>query len=309
MSQSQLINSRTCGTTLGDFRGFFFLRKAASVLTSVFLLFSVISCTTLPQKEVPVQKETLLSCSSISWIKVKSQGQIEYALLYDKSIPVRVHVVKVNLLSGVQPVTYPSGSEQKDSKLKALTTQEFAKNTNAAIAVNASPFGCSRNPLSRIFKGKRTITGLHFADGTMFSPPVEKYCALVIKQHKDDGTKFSAQIEESQSVPETQDTYIALGGFFQILRDSEIIEYRRDIKDARTAAGITTDGTVLYLMTVEKNSKSTGLSYPDCALLFKNLGCTNAMQFDGGSSAQMVVEGKTVTKMYSVPQANHLGFK
>ena len=88
----------------------------------------------------------------------------------------------------------------------------------------------------------------------------------------------------------------AIGGFYVILQDGQLLEFAQT-RRSRTACGTDDTGSTLYLFAVTPDFSLTdrnGLSYPECAAIMQQLGCTNAMQFDGGHSTSMVVNGKNV---------------
>lgn len=76
-------------------------------------------------------------------------------------------------------------------------------------------------------------------------------------------------------------------------------------RTARSAIGIKKDGTII-LLTVDGKQKgiSEGVSLSEMADIMLTIGAENAMNLDGGSSTQMVVEGK----MVNVP-TNKIGAK
>lgn len=65
--------------------------------------------------------------------------------------------------------------------------------------------------------------------------------------------------------------------------------------NARTAVGITRDGSVILVMVAQKVSApaNSGVSLPALANLMKTLGANKAMNLDGGSSSSLYYNGKT----------------
>ena len=97
------------------------------------------------------------------------------------------------------------------------------------------------------------------------------------------------------------------GGTPRILRDGEIsVEWREEgLKKSRfvlgrygrSSMGISADGDTLILLTVEpynRHKRRRGTSLGNLARLLRHFGAYNGMNFDGGSSTTMLVEGKTV---------------
>ncbi len=118
---------------------------------------------------------------------------------------------------------------------------------------------------------------------------------------------FPSQLEELFSAYD----YV-FGGFFTVLEDGEVRQDFIHRHDSRSGAGLSSDGKTLYLLVCEgeEPSESIGLSYPQCGELFKAMGCSDALEFDGGGSAELCINGKSVLS-YKVGrvQANSFGFK
>jgi hypothetical protein len=109
-------------------------------------------------------------------------------------------------------------------------------------------------------------------------------------------------------VPEIKEGIeLAVGGAPQLLRDGKpYIDWREEKvlrsfaadRHPRTAVKISRDGSTLFLVTVDgrQPAVSIGMSLYELALYLKELGCWNAMNFDGGGSTTMVVRGDVVNK-------------
>ncbi|MBE9227465.1 phosphodiester glycosidase family protein [Phormidium sp. LEGE 05292] len=65
--------------------------------------------------------------------------------------------------------------------------------------------------------------------------------------------------------------------------------------NARTAIGITVDGSLLWVMVAQKpeNPTTSGMSLPELAKFMKSLGVEKAMNLDGGSSSSFYYKGQT----------------
>ncbi|MHC5599867.1 MAG: phosphodiester glycosidase family protein [Nostoc sp.] len=65
--------------------------------------------------------------------------------------------------------------------------------------------------------------------------------------------------------------------------------------NARTAVGITRDGSIVLVMVAQKPSSpaNSGISLPALANFMKTLGADQAMNLDGGSSSSLYYKGKT----------------
>ena len=64
----------------------------------------------------------------------------------------------------------------------------------------------------------------------------------------------------------------------------------------RTAIGLKQDGTLLMLVVDGRSSASAGMTLAELAQYFVKLGAVSAVNYDGGGSSEMVINGKIVNK-------------
>lgn len=167
---------------------------------------------------------------------------------------------------------------------KPVSVKKFAEQNECFAAINANPFVTS-SKLNPIFS-KRKPVGIYIDSFTQYSEPQEKYAALAFFREE---TGYSAKIFDSQTEILKENPKFAVGGFWTILRGEKIHEFK-NIKDFRSAVGISKDGRKLYLFCGKK------LSYQDTAKILqqKNIFC--AIQLDGGPSSQLYFCGKNRQK-------------
>ena len=68
-----------------------------------------------------------------------------------------------------------------------------------------------------------------------------------------------------------------------------------DILAPRTAVGFSRDSSTLYLLTVDgRSTLSAGMTIVQLAAMLQRLGAWHAMNFDGGGSTTMVVNGQVM---------------
>ena len=217
--------------------------------------------------------------------------------------PIIYHAVKIDLTNPeLTPVCFPTSCTSQKAIQKGKKTSSFAKQENCIIALNASPFSINRT--------KKEIVGVFIDNKTQISKPVEKYAALIINTLP--GTQgLSASIIASQTTQALENCDYAFGGFFMILQDGDILDFKARTHTSRSGCGVSQDGKTLYILVAEgqQPAKSEGLSYPQCAQIFKAMGCNDAMEFDGGGSAELCINGKSVLS-YPVnrTQAASFGF-
>jgi exopolysaccharide biosynthesis protein len=68
-------------------------------------------------------------------------------------------------------------------------------------------------------------------------------------------------------------------------------------KHPRTAMGYTKDGKLIILVVEGRNKNAGGATLIQEAQIFKDLGCWEALNLDGGGSSCMLVNGKETIKV------------
>jgi hypothetical protein len=93
-----------------------------------------------------------------------------------------------------------------------------------------------------------------------------------------------------------------LGAGPRLVKNGEIFttekaeEFRPDVlaRGPRTAVGFDQQGNWLFLVADGRQVTSVGLTLPETAALFREFGAWQAMNLDGGSSTQLVVNGQLI---------------
>ncbi|MBR1910995.1 MAG: phosphodiester glycosidase family protein [Treponema sp.] len=236
---------------------------------------------------------------SFAWKKVCNG--VERFDFSSQSVPVTYHVVKIDLTAGFQLKSFPDSKDFSTLNASSYTpvkTKEFAKKNKCIVAFNGSPF---------IKKDKKHVylAGIHKKDGIVFSKPNNKYAALAFTKDLK-AVVLPVQTEEN-CLPYEH----VFGGFYPVLIEGEEQTFKAETFDSRCGAGVSKDGKTLYILVAEgeQSNISTGLSYQQCARIFKAMGCYSALEFDGGGSTQLCLNGKSVLTYVQIrPQANSIGF-
>ncbi len=246
------------------------------IFFTVILLFFIFGCQSSAVRDTRVYDFSELR---LEWKNVKDG--ISYCKYSEPGLI--IHCAKIDLTDKNLSIKMLPESAGKTAFTFA---EDFAKKTGASVAFNTTPFYLKKAPQGEEFKP----AGLCIREGILVSKPLKSYCALAF--FKD---SRRAEISDSQKSPGLRGAEFAAGGFWQILKDGEIIQFKK-IRDSRTAAGLDKDGRTLFVIAVEGEhpSQSTGLTYMECAEFFIALGAVNAMEFDGGGSTQMCVSGNSV---------------
>lgn len=90
-------------------------------------------------------------------------------------------------------------------------------------------------------------------------------------------------------------------GFYEILKDGEIVNGSDPSVHPRTTIGYKADGTiVLFVVDGRQPTFSVGLTDKACAEYMKSLGCVAAIRMDGGGSSNMTIRLPGDTKLTTV---------
>ena len=207
---------------------------------------------------------------------------IEYARAnYTLPRPMKCHAIRVDLRNpGVSFLTKPSnGTRPLDTD--SQFPSRFLRQHHLQIAVSSSAF----YPFVKWPGQPVDVVGLAVSEGDRYSDAVSNLDSLVITARN-----------EARVVPaggDTRNAWNGAGGNLIILRDgSDRAEFLAP--EASSAAGISADGRYLFWLLVDgrQSGWSEGATPADSARLLKQLGASDAINFDGGSVVTLVREGR-----------------
>lgn len=261
--------------------------KSILIIFSLSLLFFFYGCKTtdsLEQKSIIPQ--------TVEWEPlsppVNGFSQISYK---NSAEGITWHCIKIDLNTpNLDFISYP---DSKDSLGKKHRVKKLAKKHNAVLAINTTPFELAEKIYLPV--------GIIQYKNQLISEPAPEYSALALT-YDEKSTTLRAKIIPSQAeiqLPQNTQNSI-FGGFYTILKDGEIQPFENN-RRSRVGAGISDDGRFLYILVttpIFHPKDLNGLSYEECARIFKSLGCDYAMQFDGGHSSALVVNGKDLEKPF-----------
>ncbi|MBN2780637.1 MAG: phosphodiester glycosidase family protein [Candidatus Marinimicrobia bacterium] len=214
----------------------------------------------------------------------------------------------------------------------AKTVKSFAADVNCIAAVNGGYFGGNIPYSTVIYPGEvkavnvQTVTRNSqsyplirsmFSLNSEFTPQID--WVYHFGQSLEDVYRFAAPLNYTYNDPAPRPVPLrsegtpmeglltAVGGGPVLVKDSSIyISYNEEVmwgsgvgldnRDPRTAVGYTSDGHVILLVADGRQTHSEGLSLPDMAALFLQLGCVAALNLDGGGSTQMAVPGTDINR-------------
>jgi hypothetical protein len=161
----------------------------------------------------------------------------------------------------------------------------FVRNRGLLAGINTVPF----DPSSAREGEERRLAGVAVIDGKIIAPPAPRYDALVF--YAEGG---AAIVNQGELAGETAGILQAAGGFHRILRDGELTERSRHKaagpRFARSAAGLSAGGGVLYLMVIDGGLPGRrGATEAEAALILQRLGADAALNLDGGGSSSLAL--------------------
>ncbi|MCL2878936.1 MAG: phosphodiester glycosidase family protein [Treponema sp.] len=180
-----------------------------------------------------------------------------------------------------------SGGANSGGQAISTKVSSFVRDNNLLAGINALPF----EPVSGTEGEYRKNVGIVISDGYVLSPPHPDYDALIFYDDAAPAIVSQSQIVSAVHIAN------AVGGFFQILADGELSAHTLNSgggfaikRHPRSAAGISADGKYLYLCVVDgRHPASIGSTEAETAVILRQLGAWNGINFDGGGSSCLVL--------------------
>jgi len=212
------------------------------------------------------------------------------------------------------------------------TVTEFSKRIGAIAAINGGYFGGNSSYSTVVQPGQVLSRNVGSLNRNNRSYPVIRSAFSIAKNRDmtvdwiyhfgstpDDIYRFNQPMgytNGSSDLPlaapnkntgEAFDMYMGIGGGPILVKgDSIHVSYNEEIfwgsgvglsnRDPRTAVGYTADGRAILLVTDGRQVASQGFSLPEMAQVMIDLGCTEAINLDGGGSSQMAVTNQLINR-------------
>ena len=180
-----------------------------------------------------------------------------------------------------------------------LLTEDYAPTTRLASDVAATEYVLDMN--SSIDAGKRVRGKVIEVRKGAYDNEIPAGCAVLVVPDAFDGKAAFAGLEKGDRVyieievdRKFRDAVSAIGGGSVILEDGEIAagiadEDLETKRHPRTALGVTEAGEImLFAADGRQTDLATGLTMTELASAMRDLGCTDAINLDGGGSTVMV---------------------
>jgi len=195
------------------------------------------------------------------------------------------HAIRIDLLQPNLQIVVSAGTLDNDGKTLSSRVTSFVRNFDLITGINAVPFDRSSSAEGLPIQNM----GIVISNGLILSTANPGYDALVFYS---DGT---ASIINQSQISGVENIINAVGGFFQILTDGQPSErtFNSESRHPRSAAGLSMleeTGSYLYLLVIDgRRSGSIGATENETALILKQLGSLDGINFDGGGSSTLVI--------------------
>jgi hypothetical protein len=222
--------------------------------------------------------------------RVKTPRLEFWALRVDLSRP-ELRIV----VNGAQAEANPPGH------IPSTTVSGFVKRYGCIAGLNTNPF----SPVSGRVGEDRRIDGIAVSDGYAAALPNPAFDALVFYR---DGPRAAIVRQADVDAEALRRIEHAAGGFHIVLQQGELSERvsgsgKNQPRHPRSAAGVSADGNVLYLLAVDgRRPGSVGATEAELGLILRQLGAFWGLNFDGGGSTALVLrDARGRVKAVNIP--------
>ena len=204
------------------------------------------------------------------------------------------------------PSGNPEGTALYTSRYGATTPRDTVRQTAEAPLASAGRRG---DTLIFVRRGAVSASsGSHIpADGAVLAAYGTGARAKEI-QAMADGDTVRVLLATLPRIQRSAGPAMIIGGWPRILRDGEnvagdaatvegTISRNAEMRHPRTSVGFSRDSSTLFILAVDGRSENSGgMTLVELANMMHQLGAWQAMNFDGGGSTTMAIEGKVVNR-------------
>ena len=207
--------------------------------------------------------------------------------------PLRIHVLTIDLLATNCEVAVAVGNDPDgDGPAEAQLVPPAKLATGFRAAVNANAWAMIPPPAQGerpkfVAGGACNVAGWVVTDGQQRSPPEKSNWSFWV-----DADRHGHIGSVAQPVSARQ----AVAGFGGLVSGGKILPKPSEVRHPRTALGLDATGQRVTLVVVDGRQPgfSEGLSEYELAELLCELGCRDALNFDGGGSSIMLTNNQIV---------------
>lgn len=193
-----------------------------------------------------------------------------------------VHILKINLLDrGLKFVT--------NIPNLAIAPSQFAKYYKVTYAINADQFTYGE-------RGTVAPAGAYAVNGQEFNPVGSDEPRIYISK------------KNEVSLKRPKEVWLEVSGNHILINNGMIVPVDEGYVFPRTAIGWSSKFNSMWWVVVDGvESEGTGISLSGLSIIMKSLGCSYAVNMDGGGSSVMVYRDKSDTvSVLSTPSDNNI---
>lgn len=207
----------------------------------------------------------------------------EIAYVSTQSRPVRLFVFEAELGKNLW-IEASRPSNVVGFGRQSLTLQAAARDSSDSLVlggVNGDFFRMDNGRPSGIYVSQGSVLKENYGGSSQTFFAIDSNGKALVAGNKD-FEKLKSSLKE------------VVGGSVWLLKDGKNIS-ESSIADPRTAAGVSDDGTRVYLVVVDGRnpSYSMGMEYANLANFLRGLGAENAINMDGGGSSTFIVRNRS----------------
>lgn len=211
-----------------------------------------------------------------------------------------------NQYIAVLEVPAESGLQLKYAYEKQRTkTSTIAQKHQAIAAINGSFFDMEKHHPVCYLRINGEEVGINVAGVDSINRKYYQYGTLVIDSNRmqilhTDSARFWERTLSYENIMTAGPLLIYRGEKIAQRNDLSFVNKRHN----RTAIGIRSDGTILMLIVDGRFKQSEGLTLDELQSTLYWLGCSNAINLDGGGSTTLYIKGKGETGIINHPSDN-----
>lgn len=241
----------------------------------LIILLAFIACNTAHAKPQKIKPETKKNPAKVSWEKLTNDLEFgRYNPIADAIFSQEIVFFRTPLKKSAAPLVL------SEKKFSSQTVKEFCKSSGAAICINANFFDEKKKPLGLVIKDGVELNPLH-KGGSLLNGVIALQDDKLKIFHRKDFVSHDAPLAV-QSGP-----ILLMGG-------KKYSNFKAgDLESRRAGACIDTQGRLVLFCSA---GEVTGPSLNELVsiLLMPGVSCRDAINFDGGGSAQIYVDEKFV---------------
>lgn len=247
------------------------------------------------------------NADSIAVVKAKWQKH----KIAPKAKLITYHFKEKNLFLANQNIAYIEVESHRKAPLFAIgadaaalkTTQVFGKENNALAAINGTFFDVKNGGSVDFVKVNGTVINPNRLEKNNARARHQK-AAIVIENGKLAIKKWDGTADWEQKLTEKE---LMNSGplliYDQQIEELDTTAFNR-LRHPRSAVGIKADGKVILLTVDGRQENSAGMSLFELTKVMKWLGCTNAINLDGGGSTTLWVANAPENGVVNYPSDN-----